>query len=249
MSVYPLGRHGSVIGTPHTGTHTLGNWQSDNAIDIAAPVGTPVYAVADGRIGSNIGSLGAAAGSRFAGLRVQLDGASNSWWYGHLSRLVVHAGQTVKAGELIGYSGSANGVAHLHIGQRVGDPLHSFDVATGNAGTGGSNSLLGNIAGGVLNSTGPVGSAINAAPDAAGAVAGAAGDVASEAAAETAKAMVGFIIDAVGVDGARILLYIALIVGGATLVGVGGSRMFGLHPVEATKKTAAKVAEVAAVAA
>jgi hypothetical protein len=37
---YPLARRGKIIGTPYTGTHTLGNWQSDNAVDIAVPVGT-----------------------------------------------------------------------------------------------------------------------------------------------------------------------------------------------------------------
>ncbi len=42
--------HGPVIGLPYHGTHTLGNWQSDNALDIRVPVGTPVIALADGEI-------------------------------------------------------------------------------------------------------------------------------------------------------------------------------------------------------
>ena len=45
-----------IIGTPHSGTHTLGNWESDNAVDIAMPVGTAIRAPADGVIGSQIGS-------------------------------------------------------------------------------------------------------------------------------------------------------------------------------------------------
>jgi murein DD-endopeptidase MepM/ murein hydrolase activator NlpD len=118
---YPLGKRGKIIGTPHTGTHTLGNWQSDNAVDIAVPEGTPVYATADGVI-TKAGSLGAAKGSRFAGERVQLDGHHNSWWYGHLSKLTVKQGQKVRRGQLLGYSGSANGVEHLHLGQQRGDP-------------------------------------------------------------------------------------------------------------------------------
>lgn len=117
---YPLGAHGKIIGTPNSGTHTLGNWQSDNAIDIAVPVGTPVFAVTDGVIGSRIGSLG--KGGRFAGLRVTVQGKGDAFYYAHLSKLMVKAGQRVKRGQLIGYSGSANGVAHLHFGAESGDP-------------------------------------------------------------------------------------------------------------------------------
>lgn len=120
---YPLGKHGKLIGSPNSGTHTLGNWQSDNAVDIAVPVGTPVYAVRDGVIGSRIGSLG--KGGRFAGLRLTLAGGGNAYYYAHLSKLVVKAGQKVRAGQLLGYSGSANGVAHLHFGVENGSP---YDV-------------------------------------------------------------------------------------------------------------------------
>lgn len=111
-----------IIGVPYQGTHTLGNWESDNATDIAMPTGTPIYAPTAGVIGSQIGSLGASAGSRFAGLRVHLKTGGNELYYAHLSRLAVKAGQRVKAGQIIGYSGSANGVQHLHLGVRKGDP-------------------------------------------------------------------------------------------------------------------------------
>lgn len=110
-----------IIGAPHQGTHTIGNWQSDNAIDIAIPVGTPIRAATDGVIGSRIGSLGS-NNPRFAGLRVNLQGQGQDFYYAHLSRLAVKAGQRVKKGQIIGYSGSANGVAHLHLGVRKGDP-------------------------------------------------------------------------------------------------------------------------------
>jgi murein DD-endopeptidase MepM/ murein hydrolase activator NlpD len=120
---YPLGRTGKVIGTPYSGTHTIGNWESDNAIDLAVPKGTPVYAVGPGTIGSQIGSLGAAAGSRFAGERLHLVTPGNEWYYAHLSKIVVKAGQRVKAGQILGYSGEANGVQHLHIASKNGSPL------------------------------------------------------------------------------------------------------------------------------
>lgn len=120
-SNYPLGKRGPIIGTPYHGTHTLGNWQSDNAVDIAVPVGTPVYAVADGVIGSRIGSFDT-KNPRFAGLRLTVVANGNSFYYAHLSKLAVKAGEHVSAGQLVGYSGSANGVAHLHFAVQKGTP-------------------------------------------------------------------------------------------------------------------------------
>lgn len=111
-----------LIGFPNQGTHTLGNWESDDAVDIAMPTGTPIYAVADGVIGSQIGPLTSSTSSRFAGNRVHLKIAGNELYYAHLSRLAVKAGQRVKRGQIIGYSGAANGVQHLHLGVRTGDP-------------------------------------------------------------------------------------------------------------------------------
>lgn len=146
---YPLAVHGKLIGFPYQGTHTLGNWQSDNAVDISVPIGTPVFAVVAGTIGSNIGSLGAAPGSRFAGLRVQVNGKGNSYWYGHLSKLDVHAGQHVKEGEQIGLSGSANGVSHLHFAAQHGDPRNILGGSIPSGGDPGSGA--GDVAGKDVN--------------------------------------------------------------------------------------------------
>ncbi len=121
-TVHPLAGQGEVIGRPHAGTHTLGNWQSDNAIDWRVPEGTPIYAVSDGVVGARIGPLGSSA-SRFAGERLTLEAPGNAYYYAHLSDIVVGPGQPVVRGQLLGFSGSANGVPHLHFGQRVGDPL------------------------------------------------------------------------------------------------------------------------------
>jgi murein DD-endopeptidase MepM/ murein hydrolase activator NlpD len=110
-----------IIGTPYHGTHTLGTWESDNAVDIAMPAGTPIRAPYDGVIGSQIGSLGS-SNPRMQGLRVHLAGKGQELYFAHLSRLAVKAGQRVKAGQIIGYSGSANGVQHLHLGVRKGNP-------------------------------------------------------------------------------------------------------------------------------
>lgn len=111
----------SVVGTPYAGTHTLGNWQSDDAVDLKVPVGTPVYALENGTIGPRIGPLGN-NNPRFAGNRVTLMGGDNEFYYAHLSRLNVTAGQRVRKGDLIGFSGEANGVPHLHLGVMNGDP-------------------------------------------------------------------------------------------------------------------------------
>jgi len=117
-----------VIGLPGQGTHSYGaapnNWESDNAVDLAVAVGTPVYAVAAGVIGSQFGPLTSSGGSRFAGLRLHLVAKANEWYYAHLSKFApgIKPGVRVKRGQLLGYSGSASGVAHLHFAQRAGDP-------------------------------------------------------------------------------------------------------------------------------
>lgn len=115
---------GKVIGTPYAGTHTLGNWESDRALDVAVPIGTPIYAPFAGTIGSQFGSLGASAGSRFAGLRLHVVGPQNEWYGAHLSRFApgIKPGVGVQRGQLLGYSGSAAGVAHLHEALKTGDP-------------------------------------------------------------------------------------------------------------------------------
>lgn len=133
--LYPLGKRGTVIGRPYAGTHRLGNWQSDRAVDIAVPVGTPVYAVESGTISKVVHHP--QDGGRFAGDQVTLTGR-DSFFYTHLSSFVVKAGQKIKRGALIGYSGAANGVAHLHIGQMLGNPLNSFAGASVPAGGGGT---------------------------------------------------------------------------------------------------------------
>ncbi len=109
---------GTVIGYPNQGKHSdLGNWQSNNAWDISVPIGTPVYAPYDGVIGNRIGSTG--KGGRFAGKRLYINHGNQSVYLAHLSDIIVSAGQKVKAGQLIGYTGEANGSPHIHIGVKI----------------------------------------------------------------------------------------------------------------------------------
>lgn len=114
---------GTLIGFPYQGTHKdFGNWQSDNAIDIKVPQGTPVYATHDGTIGPRIGPF-SSTNPQLQGQRLTLLWTGNAAYYAHLSKIVVKPGQQVKAGQLLGYSGVANGVAHLHFATESGTPL------------------------------------------------------------------------------------------------------------------------------
>lgn len=115
---------GKVIGTPGSGTHTLGNWESDRALDIALKYGTPIRAPFGGVIGSQFGSLGASPNSRFGGLRLHIANPQNEWYGAHLSRFApgIKPGVHVRPGQVIGFSGSASGVSHLHEALRRGNP-------------------------------------------------------------------------------------------------------------------------------
>jgi len=127
---YPLAEQGAIIGCPFVpgSTHSAfvapNNLASDNAVDIAVPVGTPVYAVTGGVIGPQIGALDS-TDPRMAGLRVHLNSPGVQFYYAHLSRIDVVPGQLVQAGQQLGLSGSANGAAHLHFAQDVGNPAET----------------------------------------------------------------------------------------------------------------------------
>lgn len=99
------------------------NGSLHRALDFRATVGTPVYAAEDGTV---------ATVYHWTGKRTQ--GDTNSYGnfiklkhsayrcgtletlYAHLSKMVVKQGETVKEGQLIGYSGATGNVygAHLH---------------------------------------------------------------------------------------------------------------------------------------
>ena len=85
-------------------------------IDLAGPVGTPIYATADGMVGS--------AGWHNGGYGnlIKLDhGRGIETRYAHLASVAVRAGQRVKRGDLIGRMGSTGRStgSHLHYEVRI----------------------------------------------------------------------------------------------------------------------------------
>ena len=93
----------------------LGGRRQHAGVDLAAPTGTPVYATADGIVSR-------ADWFSSYGLFISIEhGASMQTRFGHLSRLAVAAGDSVKKGDLIGYVGSTGRSTgpHLHYEVRV----------------------------------------------------------------------------------------------------------------------------------
>ncbi len=89
-------------------------------IDFAAPEGTPVLASANGRV-SFAGRKGG-----FGNL-VQLRHPNGfRTGYGHLSRILVKAGQSVAQGDVIGRVGSTGLATGAHLDYRVQDPTGRF---------------------------------------------------------------------------------------------------------------------------
>ncbi len=90
-----------------------------NGIDIGAPIGTPVYAASDGEViavDNNDQSLYA---KYQYGKYILIKHRNNlATFYAHLSKQLVSVGDSVKKGDLIGYSGNTGFVTgpHLHFG-------------------------------------------------------------------------------------------------------------------------------------
>ena len=84
-------------------------------IDLAGPLGTPIYATADALVGRSEWANG-------YGNLIELNhGRGIQTRYGHLTRSAVRAGQRVKRGDLIGYMGSTGRStgSHLHYEVRI----------------------------------------------------------------------------------------------------------------------------------
>jgi len=85
-------------------------------LDIAAPLGTPIYAAEDGIV-----SFAGVAGGY--GRLIQIDhGEHVQTRYGHLLRILIRPGESVRRGETIGLVGSTGRStgSHLHFEVRIG---------------------------------------------------------------------------------------------------------------------------------
>ena len=88
------------------------------AIDVLVPVGTPVFAVREGRVFTAVASDGGNCGGS-VGLSTDIGNILTC----HLSQVVIRYGDTVSSGDLIGYSGGKPGARgsgdstapHVHV--------------------------------------------------------------------------------------------------------------------------------------
>jgi murein DD-endopeptidase MepM/ murein hydrolase activator NlpD len=94
---------------------TRGASRNHKGIDIPGPVGTPIYATADGAIGRAewVGGYG-----KFVEIN---HGNAVQTRYGHMSALNVTPGQRIRKGDVIGYMGSTGRStgSHLHYEVRI----------------------------------------------------------------------------------------------------------------------------------
>lgn len=123
-------KHPGVLGLPVDGRLTQGygytnfarrayKSQWHNGVDIAAPIGTPIYAAEKGKViavaNQDLYCYRGAYGKYVA---IQHDDLNLTTIYGHMSLQIAHVGDTVQRGTLIGYvgrTGYATG-AHVHFG-------------------------------------------------------------------------------------------------------------------------------------
>ena len=100
-------------------------WRLHDGMDFGVACGTPLYA---GRSGQVVGAYyGSGYGNRVIIDHGWLDGASMSTSYNHMTSFVVHGGQQVSRGQLIGYSGTTgmSTGCHLHfMVYRNGTPVN-----------------------------------------------------------------------------------------------------------------------------
>ncbi len=103
-----------------------------NGIDWGAPVGTPITAARDGVVLA-VGNNGRYQYGKY--VVIKHDNGFNTL-YAHMSRQAAHEGDTVKAGDVIGYVGETGYAfgAHLHFGLYWGDSFYIKNIPGCNCG-------------------------------------------------------------------------------------------------------------------
>lgn len=131
---------------------TQGYNRVHKGIDLAAGVGTPVFATQAGTV--NWAGPGARAPGVWGGNEIHVGSGGIETWFAHLSRIMVGVGQQVRAGQQIALSGNTGITSgpHLHFGTFAGgwpndvNPL-SYLGGAGIPSGGGSNPISGIIDG------------------------------------------------------------------------------------------------------
>ncbi len=105
-----------------------GRTRMHKGIDIPGPVGTPIFATADGIVSRSQWVNG------YGNLVEIAHGNDTETRYGHLSKLIVEPNQRVRRGQLIGLMGSTGRStgSHLHYEIRIaGDAINPLPFVTG----------------------------------------------------------------------------------------------------------------------
>ena len=125
---------GSSVKIPSDGAHKgQSGWQSNNAWDIPTPIGSPVYAVADGVVVTfkDYGPTPIRKNNKTlfgAGFTVDSSNGLPDVYYTHLKQCKVNKGDSIKCGDLLGYVMDFPGSSydHLHIGVESGHNIKEF---------------------------------------------------------------------------------------------------------------------------
>ncbi|MBQ9246692.1 M23 family metallopeptidase [bacterium] len=114
---------GGYISSPYGNRKSPGPGASTfhSGIDIAVPVGTPVKAIADGKIKVATGGIKGYGNAVYIN-HGDINGKRVESEYGHVSQFCVKVGQTVKKGQIIALSGGAKGAPGSGVSQ--GPHLH-----------------------------------------------------------------------------------------------------------------------------
>lgn len=161
---YPLSKKADSVGTvaDHM-SRPLGNWQSDNAVDMMVAAGTKWHAVEDGKISSSMGYGESSGAGTVYGYRLHLEGKSgNVYFYQHGASNIAPQGSEVKKGDVIGEVGSFNNGIPTHLHFAAQPPTNPEVIITGAAITSGGADTTSSGAGGSGGAGDAVSSALGA---------------------------------------------------------------------------------------
>ena len=139
---------GGLVGRPGQGTHNAPDWQSRNAWDVTAPIGSEVFSISNGivskvRKGGN--KLIKSGVKKIFGDQVTVksnDGKPDAF-YTHLQTNLT-PGSTIKQGDVIGTIVKMGGITpHLHVGLSSGNLSSYTDLKSATGGSSGSSSNSG----------------------------------------------------------------------------------------------------------